>query len=70
VKNTGTQSNSVSSSVKTIDYEGKKIYKVRSGDTLWDISKSTNIPIHEIKKLNNLSGNTIKPGQQLIIGSD
>ncbi len=70
VKNTGTEGNSVSSSVKTIDYEGKKIYEVRSGDTLWDISKSTNIPIQEIKKLNNLSGNTIKPGQQLIIGSD
>ena len=48
----------------------QKTYKVQPGDTLWDISKKTNLSIEQIKSLNKLSGNTIHPGQQLIIGTD
>ncbi|MDH5365850.1 MAG: LysM peptidoglycan-binding domain-containing protein [Cyclobacteriaceae bacterium] len=48
---------------------GKKIYKVQPGDTLWDISKKYDgLTIEKLKKLNNLKTNNIKPGQKLIVG--
>lgn len=46
---------------------GQKTYAVMSGDTLWSISKAHNISVEEIKALNNLSGDNIKPGQTLIL---
>lgn len=52
---------------ETQDQNGK-YYQVRNGDTLWDISKMYNdLSIEKIKKLNNLEGNKIKPGQKLLI---
>ncbi len=48
---------------------GNKMYVVQPGDTLWDISrKLSGVSIEEIKKLNSLTSNNIKPGQELIIG--
>lgn len=52
------------------DFTGKKIYRVKSGDTLWDISKITNQSIESLKERNQLKSNNIQPGQALIIGSD
>jgi len=53
----------------TIDYNGKKVYTVQPGDTLWDIAKKyEGLNIDKIKKLNNLKNSKIKPGQKLIIG--
>jgi len=44
-------------------------YTVQPGDTLWTISKKLDgVTIDQIKKLNNLNTNQIKPGQKLIIG--
>lgn len=44
-------------------------YTVRSGDTLWSISQRyPDISINDIKRLNNLSNNTVKVGQRLKIG--
>lgn len=44
-------------------------YTVQPGDSLWIISKKLDgLTVEDIKRLNNLSGNTIKPGQKLIIG--
>jgi membrane-bound lytic murein transglycosylase D len=46
-----------------------RTYTVRPGDSLWIISKKIEgLTIEEIKRLNNLNGNNIKPGQKLIIG--
>lgn len=46
-----------------------RTYIVQPGDSLWIISKKHNgITIDEIKRLNNLNTNNIKPGQKLIIG--
>ncbi len=44
-------------------------YTVQPGDTLWTISKKLDgVTIDQIKKLNNLNSNQIRPGQKLIIG--
>jgi membrane-bound lytic murein transglycosylase D len=45
-----------------------KTYIVQPGDTLWDISrKMPGLTVEKIKSLNNLKGNSLKPGQKLII---
>jgi membrane-bound lytic murein transglycosylase D len=59
------QNNNASSSIS----DNPKTYTVQPGDSLWLISKKHNgISIDQIKKLNNLNTNQIKPGQKLIIG--
>ena len=42
-------------------------YVVKKGDSLYQIAKKYNTTIDEIKKLNNLSSNTLKIGQNLLI---
>lgn len=44
-----------------------KLYTVKSGDSLWSISRSNNTSIEKLKLANNLRSNTIKPGQSLVI---
>lgn len=43
------------------------LYTVRSGDSLWSISKNNNTTIEKLKQANKLASNTIKPGQSLLI---
>jgi membrane-bound lytic murein transglycosylase D len=46
----------------------KKIYYVQEGDTLWTISRKNNgVSVEQIKKLNKLKGNDIKPGMKLVL---
>ena len=46
-------------------------YRVRKGDTLWDISRKFNIPVGQIKKWNSIGrGNIIKSGDKLILSTD
>ncbi len=40
-------------------------YKVRGGDTLWDIAKRYNITTKEIKRWNSIRGSLIRPGLRL-----
>lgn len=47
---------------------GQKTYTVRPGDSLWIISQKHSLSVEQIKRLNNLNSNNIKPGQKLIIG--
>jgi membrane-bound lytic murein transglycosylase D len=55
-------------SSKPVEVNGSKVYYVQPGDTLWDISKKhSGVSIDQIKKLNSLTSNNIKPGQKLII---
>lgn len=42
-------------------------YIVRPGDSLWSIAKKEFTTVEEIKKLNNLTSNTISIGQKLLI---
>jgi len=49
--------------------QSPEFYTVQPGDSLWIISKKFDgITIDQIKKLNNLNSNQIKPGQKLKIG--
>ncbi len=46
-----------------------KYHIVQEGDTLWNISKRYGgISVDELKKLNNITDNTLKAGQKLILG--
>jgi membrane-bound lytic murein transglycosylase D len=45
-----------------------KTYTVKPGDSLWIISQKHSLSIEQIKRMNNLNSNQIKPGQRLIVG--
>jgi len=44
-----------------------KTHTVKKGETLYSISRKYKITVQQLKKSNNLSGNTISIGQKLII---
>jgi len=49
--------------------DGRIVYIVQTGDTLWRISAITGVPIETIRELNGLgTDDTITPGDQLVIG--
>lgn len=47
--------------------EAKSSYIVKRGDTLYSISRMFNIPIEDIKRINNLSSNVLSIGQELYL---
>ncbi|MGB8981707.1 MAG: CAP domain-containing protein [Anaerolineales bacterium] len=53
--------------VSTPNEAGDVIHEVRPGQTLWQIAIAYNVKIDEIKSLNNLSDNSIYPGNKLLI---
>ena len=44
-----------------------KIYTIKQGDTLYNISKRFGLTIDELKTLNHMADNNVKLGQQLVI---
>lgn len=44
-----------------------KVYEVAAGDTLYAISRKVGISVDELKILNSLGGNDLKPGQLLVV---
>jgi membrane-bound lytic murein transglycosylase D len=53
----------------TTNASGQTFYTVQPGDSLWIISKKNpGLTVDQLKRLNNLNTNNIKPGQKLIIG--
>lgn len=61
-KPAGSSSNNIQLAAATT---GSKTHRVRRGDTLWEIAKKYDIGVSEIKRLNNLRTNKIKPGDEL-----
>jgi membrane-bound lytic murein transglycosylase D len=43
----------------------RSTYRVRSGDSLWEIAKRHNMTVNQLKQMNNLRSNTVRPGQVL-----
>ncbi len=48
----------------------QKTHKVSQGDTLWKLSQKYKLSVDELKTLNNLTSDTIKIGQELIVSKD
>lgn len=46
-----------------------RVHRVQKGDTLYSISKKYGLSISVLKKLNGLSNNNIKIGDELVLGS-
>ncbi len=44
-----------------------KLYTVKQGDTLYNISRRFGITVDQLKAMNNIADNTVKIGQQLVI---
>ncbi len=53
--------------IPTIENEGYISYTVQSGDTLYAIARRYNTTVDEIKRLNNLTSNTLGIGQVLTL---
>ncbi|AFU69116.1 membrane-bound lytic murein transglycosylase MltD-like protein [Psychroflexus torquis ATCC 700755] len=61
-----TKPSSEESNTETSSLTDSKIYKVKSGDSLWIISrKYSNLSVEDLKSLNQLKSNTLKPGMTL-----
>jgi membrane-bound lytic murein transglycosylase D len=45
--------------------EAKHVYKIKRGDTLLIIAKRFDIPVAQVKEINNLKSNSIRIGQVL-----
>lgn len=59
-----------SSSGNLVSNSNGTSYKVKSGDTLWSISKSQGTSINDLKQWNNLTSDMIYPNQSLIVKKD
>ncbi|MDB5002846.1 MAG: LysM peptidoglycan-binding protein [Mucilaginibacter sp.] len=44
-----------------------KLYTIKTGDTLYNVSKRFGLTVDELKALNNMADNSIKIGQKLVI---
>ena len=64
---TDNQAASAESQPQTRQADKTVYHTVKSGDTLYSIAKTYGVSVASIQKLNNISGNSIKTGQRIII---
>lgn len=63
-----TEDNSEYKTIKQSSDETKpRTYTVKKGDNLWSIAKNFSISVKELKKLNNIKSNKLKPTQKLLL---
>lgn len=62
-KNNGKTTKSTKKEIKPV--AGAKYHKVRSGDTLWDISNAYKVPVDKIKTLNGMKSSRLQVGQMV-----
>ena len=48
-------------------YAVKKEHKVKQGDSLYRISQKYNVPVDELKRINQLKSNDLKLGQVILL---
>lgn len=53
-----------------VDNVNENYYIVKSGDTLYSIANKYGLTVDELKKMNNLSNNTLSINQKLLVGND
>jgi len=64
-QNNTTSNNQVVASLDTRNYI---VYKIKNGDTLWDISRKNGVSLEQIKQLNNITNpKNLKPGMSIKI---
>lgn len=66
IKKEGTRPNPIQ--LEKADFSGKQIHLVKEKETLFGISQQYGVSIDQIKKWNNLTGNSIDLGQRLVVG--
>jgi len=44
-----------------------RVYIVKPGDTLWNISRTSGVSVDALKKINNIKDASIKVGQELLL---
>lgn len=45
-----------------------RYHRVQSGDTLWNIVQRYDLTIDQLKRMNHIRSNSLRPGQKLIVG--
>lgn len=53
--------------VKTKQYK-PRYHQVQRGDTLWNIVRRYDLTVEQLKKMNHIKSNELRPGQKLIVG--
>lgn len=48
--------------------KGIQYYTVQNGDSLWLIANKHGVTVNDLKQWNNLNGNSLQPGQVLVVG--
>lgn len=46
---------------------GTRVYKVRRGDTLASVARRTGVPVDQLREINHLPSNDLRPGQRLVL---
>jgi len=54
-------------SMNAVEAVDSIVYKVKKGDTLWHIAKMNHVDLYHLKRVNNLKGDLIYPGDMLTI---
>ena len=62
-----TKTSKLGVAVRTKQYK-PRYHKVQSGDTLWNIVRRYDLTIEQLKKMNHIKNNELRPGQKLIVG--